>query len=60
MLAKVTRDRLMRTEASKYPEFGFDSNKGYPSPKHKEALKAYGVTPIHRQSWAFMENLGLR
>ena len=60
VLAKVTRDRWMRDVASEYPEFGFDSNKGYPSPKHKTALKSHGVTPIHRQSWAFMENLGLR
>ena len=60
VLAKVTRDRLMRELAGQYPEFGFASNKGYPSPKHKAALKAYGATPIHRQSWAYMENLGLR
>ena len=60
VLAKVTRDRLMRELASQHPEFGFDSNKGYPSPQHKAALKTHGVTPLHRQSWAFMDNLGLR
>ena len=57
VVAKVTRDRLMRLLASSYPEYDFASNKGYPSPKHKEALRQLGPTPIHRQSWAFMEKL---
>jgi len=60
VLAKVTRDRLMRDISVQYPEFDFASNKGYPSPKHRQALCTQGATPIHRQSWAFMENLGLR
>ena len=57
VVAKVTRDRLMRLLAASYPEYDFASNKGYPSPKHKEALRQLGPTPIHRQSWAFMEKL---
>ena len=57
VVAKVTRDRLMRRLADSYPEYDFASNKGYPSPKHKEALRQLGPTPIHRQSWAFMEKL---
>ena len=57
VVAKVTRDRLMRRLAASYPEYDFASNKGYPSPKHKEALRQLGPTPIHRQSWAFMEKL---
>lgn len=58
VLAKVTRDRLMRVEAESYPEYCFDSNKGYPCPKHRAALVSNGPTPLHRCSWAFMDNLG--
>ncbi len=57
ILAKVTRDRLMRSESHNYPGFDFDSNKGYPSPVHRMALAAYGPTPIHRRSWVFMDHL---
>ena len=57
VVAKVTRDRLMRLLAASYPEYDFTSNKGYHSPKHREALRQFGPTPIHRQSWAFMEKL---
>ena len=57
VLAKVTRDRLMRAESEHYPGFNFDSNKGYPCPTHKIALQAYGPTAIHRRSWVFMEHL---
>ncbi len=58
ILAKVTRDRLMRAAAGDYPDFNFDSNKGYPCPRHRAALSAHGPTPLHRRSWAFMDNLG--
>ena len=58
ILAKVTRDRLMRTAAGDYPEYNFASNKGYPCPRHRAALAAQGPTPLHRRSWAFMDNLG--
>ncbi|MCU4184396.1 ribonuclease HII [Acidiferrimicrobium sp. IK] len=57
ILAKVTRDRLMRGEAAHYPGYDFEYNKGYPCPRHKMALQAYGPTAIHRRSWIFMENL---
>lgn len=57
ILAKVTRDRIMRAESEHYPAFDFDRNKGYPCPRHKIALKGYGPTPIHRRSWAFMDSL---
>ncbi|MEN8114146.1 MAG: ribonuclease HII [Actinomycetota bacterium] len=57
ILAKVTRDRLMRREAVHYPAFGFEQNKGYPAPRHRAALAALGPTPIHRTSWAFMDDL---
>jgi ribonuclease HII len=57
ILAKVTRDRMMRAEADSYPGFDFDLNKGYPCPRHKAALAAYGPTTIHRRSWVFMESI---
>ncbi len=57
ILAKVTRDRLMRTEAAQYPAYEFEANKGYPCPRHKMALQAYGPSAIHRRTWVFMENL---
>ncbi|MEJ7584628.1 MAG: ribonuclease HII [Acidimicrobiales bacterium] len=57
ILAKVTRDRIMRTEAEHYPGYDFDSNKGYPCPRHKQALRGMGPTAIHRRSWVFMDDL---
>jgi ribonuclease HII len=60
VLAKVTRDRMMRLDAESYPAFDFESNKGYPSPNHKVALRGYGLTAIHRRSWAFVDWLPLR
>ena len=57
ILAKVTRDRIMRAGAEQYPGFDFELNKGYPCPRHKAALQAYGPTAIHRRSWVFMDHL---
>jgi ribonuclease HII len=57
VLAKVTRDALMRRAAAHYPAYDFDRNKGYPCPRHKAALQASGPTAIHRRSWAFMDDL---
>ncbi len=57
MLAKVTRDRHMRAEAPHFPGYDFEYNKGYPCPRHKAALQAYGPTSIHRRSWVFMDHL---
>jgi ribonuclease HII len=57
ILAKVTRDRRMRAEAEHFPGYEFDSNKGYPCPRHKMALQAFGPTTIHRRTWVFMESL---
>jgi ribonuclease HII len=56
VLAKVTRDRIMRAEALNYPQWSFDTNKGYPCPVHKTALQGYGPSAIHRRSWVFMEH----
>jgi ribonuclease HII len=57
ILAKVTRDRMMRAEAPNFPGYDFDLNKGYPCPRHKMALKAWGPTSIHRRTWVFMDHL---
>lgn len=51
VLAKVTRDRLMREYDKIMPEYGFASNKGYGSAAHIAALKQYGPSPIHRNSF---------
>ena len=51
VLAKVTRDRLMREYDKVMPEYGFSSHKGYGSAAHIEALKKYGPSPIHRKSF---------
>jgi ribonuclease HII len=57
ILAKVTRDRIMRELAVNYPAFNFEGNKGYPCPIHKAALQALGPSVIHRRSWVFMDHL---
>lgn len=57
IIAKVTRDRLMRAAAEHYPHYHFDTNKGYPCPRHQVALHGYGASAIHRRSWAFMDSL---
>lgn len=57
VLAKVVRDRLMRDEAPHYPAYQFEENKGYPSSAHKRALRGYGLSAIHRRSWAFVRSV---
>lgn len=57
ILAKVTRDRIMAQMASQFPAYDLAFNKGYPCPRHRAALHAYGPTRIHRQSWAWMDDL---
>lgn len=57
ILAKVVRDRIMRSLSADYPNYGFESNKGYPCPRHKAALQAWGPSCIHRRSWVFMDHL---
>lgn len=52
ILAKVTRDRIMKEYGKQYPEYGFEKHKGYVTKAHKEALEKYRVTPIHRKSFA--------
>jgi ribonuclease HII len=52
IIAKVTRDRLMRALALRYPGYGWEHNMGYPTQEHREALLELGLTPHHRRSFA--------
>jgi ribonuclease HII len=52
IVAKVTRDRIMRRLHRRYPEYGFWENKGYGTPDHWTALEVHGPSPIHRLSFA--------
>ncbi len=52
ILAKVARDRHMQILHVRYPQYGFDRHKGYPSPAHLAALALHGPCPEHRQSYA--------
>ncbi len=52
ILAKVTRDRIMKGYDAQYPQYGFARHKGYPTKAHLQALETYGVLPIHRRSYA--------
>jgi ribonuclease HII len=60
IVAKVTRDRLMREMAESFPAFDFDRNKGYPSPTHRTALAGHGLSSVHRRSWAFVDGMAFR
>ena len=57
ILAKVTRDNLMKEYDKVYPEYGFASNKGYGTKAHYEGIKKAGITEIHRKS--FLKNLDI-
>ena len=52
IVAKVTRDRIMIEHAREHPGYGWETNKGYPTPEHCRALEALGPTPLHRRSFA--------
>jgi ribonuclease HII len=51
ILAKVTRDRIMHELHELYPEYGFARHKGYPTPEHIQAIRRYGLCPVHRRSF---------
>ncbi len=55
ILAKVSRDHFMKEMDERYPEYGFSKHKGYGTKAHYEALKKYGPSPIHRET--FLKNL---
>ena len=54
ILAKTFRDEYMERLAEEFPQYGWQSNKGYPTPQHREAIRQYGVTPYHRKSFALL------
>ncbi|MEW6701438.1 MAG: ribonuclease HII [Bacteroidota bacterium] len=51
IIAKVTRDKIMKEAAKKFPEYMWESNKGYATRTHIEAVKKFGVSPFHRKSF---------
>lgn len=57
VIAKVTRDRMMEEYAQIYSGYDWESNKGYGSQKHYEAIRSQGITPLHRKS--FLKNEGI-
>ncbi|WP_297214058.1 MULTISPECIES: ribonuclease HII [Thermodesulfovibrio] len=59
IVAKVTRDRIMRQYHEAYPMYGFDKHKGYGTKEHLKALKKFGPCPIHRKSFSPVRELML-
>lgn len=57
IVAKVTRDALMREASLDLPWWSFESNKGYPCAKHRAGLVGFGPSSIHRRSWVFVDNV---
>ena len=51
ILAKTYRDDYMNQLAEEYPQYDWRSNKGYPTKKHRDAIREYGITPYHRKSY---------
>lgn len=54
ILAKTHRDEYMRRIAQDYPQYGWDGNKGYPTPAHRAAIAAHGTTPHHRMTFQLL------
>lgn len=54
ILAKTYRDDYMDGLAEKYPQYDWKSNKGYPTKKHRKAIKSFGITPFHRKSFTLL------
>jgi ribonuclease HII len=60
ILAKTYRDELMEKLHQQYPNYGWDHNKGYPTPQHYLAIERYGITPEHRRSFCLERQLSLQ
>jgi ribonuclease HII len=60
IVAKVTRDRLMRKLAARYPGYGWEENVGYATPRHRRALREQGLTPFHRAAFGTVKMLLLQ
>jgi ribonuclease HII len=55
IIAKVTRDKIMKRLGCKYPQYLWSKNKGYPTPEHINAIKIFGITSLHRKT--FLHNI---
>ena len=60
IVAKVSRDRLMRNYHLYYPQFDFPQHKGYPTKAHKAAIRKFGFSPIHRRSFKGVKGVRLK
>jgi ribonuclease HII len=60
IIAKVTRDRIMADYAREYPGYGWEHNRGYPTPDHRRALRELGPTPLHRRSFGLVRQIAAR
>ncbi len=60
ILAKTFRDDYMNGLALEYPQYDWQGNKGYPTKKHREAIRQYGITPYHRKSYNLLGDRQLR
>ncbi|WP_099221390.1 ribonuclease HII [Listeria costaricensis] len=60
IIAKVTRDRMMKQYATEYPGYDFEHNMGYGTQKHLQGLEKLGITPIHRKSFSPVKEAMLR
>ena len=57
VIAKVTRDRIMKVYANTFTEYDWENNKGYGSKNHYDAIRTYGITPLHRTSFLKKEGI---
>jgi ribonuclease HII len=60
IIAKVTRDRMMADWAAEYPGYGWEHNRGYPTPDHRRAINTLGLTPLHRRSFGLVREIESR
>ena len=54
VLAKTYRDDFMEEKHLKYPQYHWDKNKGYPTKQHREAIRQFGITPLHRKTFRLL------
>ncbi len=57
IIAKVTRDRILKIYDHIFPQYGFIKHKGYPTASHREALERFGISPIHRRSYSTVQKI---
>jgi ribonuclease HII len=57
VLAKTWRDEYMQVIGTKYPEYGWNANKGYPTAFHRNAIREFGISPYHRKSFRMGDQL---